>query len=453
MAQKQLPARGPQKKIVKALRSRGPTRSAAVVAFADVTRNSKPRFSTGGDGSIVVNHTEFIHEVRTDALNVFAYDVYNLDLANIETFPWLAYLAQLFEDGRLEQLEVIFKSCAPTDWSGLVELGIDYDASDDVENVTERALLNWEGSIETNVWNSAVHRSTPKNLSILSKDRFQGDDGTDNRLSSFGNLFVATTTTNGSTLIAGTTYSPVTVGHLYLRYRVRLSTPIVPNTVGDGAFRNDLSRALNPQIAQKFSVPSISSTSNALAGMESNANLVVELEDPSGLKIALPETINEYLDMSGAATATTSTPLLMCDRDVDGIMSFTMGPCAALGSTTPSASWYTKTDLQNNGMFGNSTPGSPMPDANGNIFDLIETVIDSVTHSIAVVARIYMKAGTAMRLAVGGYNAVAAVSKALTVTSGRRAAYDRIELFRTGVLRDGVNRPTTSTASAVVRYD
>lgn len=383
----QMPARGPTKKIVKALRSRGPTRSAAVVAFADVTRNMKPKFAPGGDGSVVVNHCEFIHEVRTDPTNTFAYDVYNLDLANIETFPWLAYLAQLFEDGRLEALEVIFKSCSPTDWSGLVEMGIDYDASDDVENVTERSLLNWEGSIETNVWNSAVHRSSPKNLAILSRDRFQGDDGGEPRLSSFGNLFVATTTTNGSLNLSGALYSPVTVGHLYLRYKVRLSTPIVPNTVGDGLFRNNIERALNPQIARKYTIPSVSATTNALAGMEGETNLVVEVEDPSGLKIALPQTAAEFLDGTGTA-ATTSTPLLICDRDADGIFTFTMGGATTLAPVTPSANFYKKADAVLS-VTAQATPGSPMSDASGNIFDLIETVIDTVHNSIITVARLY----------------------------------------------------------------
>lgn len=58
-----------------------------------------------------------------------------------------------------------------------------------------------------------------------------------------------------------------------------------------------------------------------------------------------------------------------------------------------------------------------------------------------------------MRLAIGGYNALTSVNKAITFTSGRRSAYDRIELLRRGLIVDGVKKSPVSTTKNIVTYD
>jgi hypothetical protein len=407
----------------------------APVAIGDVRRNARPTLWRRGDDTMLT-HVEFVGPIVTDPSNTFAYDVYPLTLENIDTFPWGAFVAQLFEDGEIESLDVIFKSTSPTNASGSVVIGIDYDASDDVEAVTLRELLNWDDTVDTNVWLSAVHRSSRKNLSIMSRLRYNASNGGDERLSSFGNLFVATTGTNLVTQVTGTDlFNQVEVGHLYLRYTVRLGVPTVPPMIGSFV-TNGREKAVYPQFAfSAFPAAAISSTANLLAGLApSDTPVITELEESYGLRVDKPTPATQYRDSTGAYAPTTS-PLLICDKDFDGMITFTMKNASTIAGTAPSGIVYDRVDA--------AVAASPpsFVDAPGvvkYVYDIVDYYVDATNYGVTIVARLALQAGQAIRLAAGLYTAGTSMFRTLTALSGRRGTYDRELLLKNGRLISGL---------------
>jgi len=386
----------------------------APTAFGSITRNMKPRFSSGGDGIIVVDHCEYIGPVVTDVTNEYAYDVYPLDLGDGTSFPWGSKIAQLYESGSLEALDVIFKSSTQTSGSGLVEIGIDYDAADATDNVTERMLLNWEDSLETNVWLSAIHRSRPKNLKKVLKERFQSESGADKRLSSFGNVYVSTTTTNLVTFISPSVYTTVTLGHIYFRYRMRLTTPTLNSSLGLGSL------AVEPQInvVTNTNNSGLSSNDNALSGMAAvdNPASVSQLDETYGCEIFRPSFSGEYVSTNGDVAADTMT-LLKFAKDFEGIMTFSMNQCSSgAANAAPVITQFRKSN-------------NPVPDLVRNVFNGIAYNLVAATSPNAkynFVMDVVAAAGTVIKIAIPLYASANAAIKYLGMAPTKRYASQRL---------------------------
>lgn len=205
------------------------------------------------DGKFIVSHDEFIADQVTESNNLFAYNVYSLNPGNNVTFPWLSIIATNFESYRFRKLRFTYRGFCGTGTSGQAVLAIDYDSNDSTTNATKASLLSTSNSVACSLWDSCVHHSTLTDLQRVGPYRFvetntltTGD--TDLRLSSAGNLFVATTNSN----IAGGTG----VGELSVSYEVEFVTPILHSA--------GFSRGRNPSHLVSPAQFTASSTTDAL---------------------------------------------------------------------------------------------------------------------------------------------------------------------------------------------
>lgn len=248
-----------QKTKPKSSKGRTPARSAPV-ALSAIKRNRVPRVTQRGN-KIVVSHCEYVADVISDVNNEFAYDVYDISPGSLDTFPWLSSIAPNYESFRFSKFNVHYKPSCSSTTGGKVVLAVDYDARDSTTNESKATLLQWESSVDSQVWEPVTHVSTVGNLNRVGPTRFisapAGSSG--DRLSSAGTLYVATTsiapaviTTNGPPV----QYVTVTLGELWIDYEVELLTPQLQLT-----FRQTGNPLLKePQFQQLISGSAIFST-------------------------------------------------------------------------------------------------------------------------------------------------------------------------------------------------
>lgn len=205
-----------------------PARSAPV-ALSAIKRNRVPRVTQRGN-KVVVSHCEYVADVVSDVNNEFAYDVYDISPGSLDTFPWLSSIAPNYESFRFAKFNVHYKPSCSSTTGGKVVLAVDYDARDSTTNESKATLLQWESSVDSQVWEPVTHVSSAMNLNRVGPTRFisapSGSSG--DRLSSAGTLYVATTsiapaviTTNGPPV----QYVTITLGELWIDYEVELFTP------------------------------------------------------------------------------------------------------------------------------------------------------------------------------------------------------------------------------------
>jgi len=384
----------------------------APAAFGHITKSMRPRFSHRGD-ALVLDHCEFIGNVNTDSSNQFAYDVYALDPANVVSFPWGAQIAALFETGELEELEVIYKSIGSTSYTGSVEIGVDYDANDDDSNVTERALMNWEDSVESNSWISFSHKSKRSNLQKFSRQRYVNDDGENPRFFSFGNVFVATTTTNAAPTATPGPFGVVTLGHLYFRYKLLLRTPQLSG-VGANALG---AKPTQPQMLVKFVTPSsgIASTTNLFAGLDVASNPTPTVKEAqTDLSIELSESNSLVLEGTASTVLAAGTPVLRFLKDFQGTFTFVCDTLTTLSSVSnPTVSQYSRAN-------GATSTNVDRPDLSKNVFEVLSSVGSTAAGTYAFVARVVAAAGTVWRVAGPTYSALASMNKYIGINYGTR---------------------------------
>lgn len=410
----------------------------APIAFKEVTRNVKPRFHMINN-KLHVDHCEYIGEVVTDPSNTFAYDAYTLDLANVTSFPWGANIFTLFETAELMELDVIYKSLVGTSTTGAIEIGIDYDAADDVNTVSERALLNWEDTVETNSWNNVAHRSKRSNLAKFSRQRFTTGTGDDERFTSFGNVFVATTTSSLPSALTST-YTQATLGHLYFRYRVKLETPQL-SSVGylSGA------RPKLPQFLKKFATTAaISTGNNALSGITvADAPIESISEEPTGIDLYITKS-NDLLQEGTVSTfGAVGSAVLQFAQDFQGFLTFSTEGLASLTSILgPTVTQYSKS----NSTF---STGGDRPDLTQNVFDVLSVAGSTSGGTYSFIAHVVAQAGTYWRIAMPTYTALSGLVKVLGLNAGTRLGADKkygdllrsTESRRDAIARSKFDRP------------
>lgn len=212
----------------KSSKGRTPARSAPV-ALSAIKRNRVPRVVQHGN-KVVISHSEYVADVTSDVNNEFAYDVYDISPGSLDTFPWLSSIAPNYESFRFRKFNVHYKPSCSSTTGGKVVLAVDYDARDATINESKATLLQWESSVDSQVWEPVTHVSSSENLNRVGPTRFisapSGSSG--DRLSSAGTLYVATTsiapaviTTQGPPV----QYVTVTLGELWIDYEVELMTP------------------------------------------------------------------------------------------------------------------------------------------------------------------------------------------------------------------------------------
>jgi len=205
------------KALNKALRPQGITSKLETVPVARsrfITTGS-PKQKTLPNGDVIVEHREFLQNiVGSQAFSVSGRPV---NPGQGQTFPWLQYLAALYESYRFEFLEFEYQNTCGSSTDGLVMLAIDYDASDPApgDKVT---MATYRGYARDAAWKDFRHHSIDADLHKLKSNYVRPgalSANQDIKLYDVGNMFIATEGMAGAT----------TVGELYVNYKVRLMTP------------------------------------------------------------------------------------------------------------------------------------------------------------------------------------------------------------------------------------
>jgi len=196
------------------------------VAKGVTTGNRRARMYQEGD-AYVVEHEEYVADVYSDMANVFAYEVYELNPGNGVTFPWLANIANRYEECEFEYLNPKYETAAPTTASGKVLLAIDFDPADDTDLGTKEELMNDDRTKSAPVWQTftqTVNRDKLRKRLYIRQDGGSPEDSADKRLQDVGNLFVGTTATSLG--------AAAMLGELWLCYKVRFFTPVLHTPIG-----------------------------------------------------------------------------------------------------------------------------------------------------------------------------------------------------------------------------
>lgn len=347
MPKQQRPER---KRPVSVSRSTLKSANSAPAAVSGRRRFSRPVWSIQGD-RFTVEHREFVNTVNSDVNNVFAYDVYPLDAANADSFPWLAGIAQNFEDFRLESFEAEYVTEIGTTSSGSVIMSCDYDAHDASLFETRQSLLQIEDSIVAPLWENVKFVASKHNLSKLSKDRYVAsaeDEKSQNRLTSFGTLYIATTPTNLMTSTVNPSPS-IVLGDLFFKYRISFATPQLPVALYTSG--NALARPTAPQLTQKSNTTTANSTNgtNLLRGL---ADTIAILNDgainPDAFGIQVVTALaNQFLDPTSSSNppVPAGEQVLLFTKDFEGLISTVFStlagsPIFTSPPTTPSVQYF-----------------------------------------------------------------------------------------------------------------
>jgi hypothetical protein len=188
----------------------------APVAKTKIVRATKPDINYARDGrSCVVSHTEFLQDLNGSVDFTTTQIPVNPGLP--ASFPWLSNIAPNFESYLFESLEFFFEDASNTTYTGTVSAAIDYDASDPAP-LSKVQLAAYESYVRSAAWKSFTQISPSGDLKKRSSYYVRTGSlaaNQDIKLYDVGNLFIAT---QGQA-------SAVPVGEIYVRYRVRFTTP------------------------------------------------------------------------------------------------------------------------------------------------------------------------------------------------------------------------------------
>lgn len=183
----------------------------------------KPTFRSAGS-ALVISHCEYSIPVYGSV--AFTTTPSSINPGNINLFPWLSTIASRFESYVFEALEFMYAPACSSATSGSVYIGVDYNTSDAPPSSIYQ-FSSYEGFVNTSSFIPRIFSASQQNLSKRKTYFVTAGviSGNDTSLSDTGNLFVATEDQGGVAKI----------GSLYVRYRVRFTTPEMETATGSNA--------------------------------------------------------------------------------------------------------------------------------------------------------------------------------------------------------------------------
>lgn len=180
----------------KPLRTRvlGADSTSVAAAYSSQVRSNNPKISYGKNGkSCRVQHKEFIQNVSgTTNFTVALFLALNPGLAG--TFPWLANIANNFEQYRAHMVRFCYLTRTGTNIPGSVMIAPDYDASD-VQPVSEQILSNYAEIVEDAPWKDLCCVLRPSGMHALGPKKFVRSGlvpGQDLKTTDIGSIILAT---------------------------------------------------------------------------------------------------------------------------------------------------------------------------------------------------------------------------------------------------------------------
>ena len=185
--------------------------------------------SADGRGSIIVRKREYLGDVVSSAIaNTFQAQVTDIQPGNPNTFPWLAAIAQHFEQYRIRGMVFEFVSLSGDSVAsvqsglGFVAMATQYDVLDN-NFINKSQIENYDMSQSAKPSRNQVHgvECAGRQSSLKQLYTYPGTSlpvGADPRLYNFGKFTIATACPGVS----------VTLGELWVSYDIELLKPKLP---------------------------------------------------------------------------------------------------------------------------------------------------------------------------------------------------------------------------------
>jgi hypothetical protein len=198
-----------------------------------LSTGSVPSF--GNMESTIIEHRESIQDIISSSVaGAFKIESFAINPGQNATFPWLSDLASNYEEYQIMGMVFEFKamsgaSVASTNTAlGSVILATEYDPTKPAFT-TKQQMENYFFAQSNRPDQSVMHAIECKGDITPVKQLYvrtgTQTTNTDLRWNDFGNFYIATTGLPGTT---------VTVGELWVTYKVKFFKPRLPITVGDG---------------------------------------------------------------------------------------------------------------------------------------------------------------------------------------------------------------------------
>jgi len=430
----------------------------APASRASIQRTTKPRWSMNGE-RMVIHHREYVGAIETDSDNIFAYDAYPIDVSNAHSFPWLAGVAQNFEDFQMESFAVeVVPSCG-TNTSGNLILSVDFDAHDPDDNETKQTLMQIEDAIQTPIWQGARYVAKPQNLRKFSRDRFvaQPSDSTaDARFTSVGVVYVATTPTNLLNANVGVPpYPTASIGDVFFDYKVSFATPQASSLL-----TTSMTAGVAPRDTQLYrnsdtSTVTASSGVNLLRGVNDSPLSRSGIIDPAAFGARVITSLaNQYIDPNTGSILSSNEKLIELSKDTSAHLLVTLAPSSGspvwttAPSSTPVIQQYVRAEESDNAL--NFVLRNDAPNLAQNTFSILQASANAAgqpaiaTYLISFAAA----AGTAIRLiSTVGYvvNLVGGVLRTRAVIDSRKFSSSELDEMRKDPVNDPYRRPVYSS--------
>jgi len=123
-------------------------------SVANVTQSGKPAYRTGRD-SIVVTHREYIEDLTSPANTYWTAVITPVNPGLASTFPWLAGVANNYEEYRFRRLRVHYVPACSTALPGETAWSFDYDAADSAP-ASKQEQLSFEGAMVNPPWSGVT---------------------------------------------------------------------------------------------------------------------------------------------------------------------------------------------------------------------------------------------------------------------------------------------------------
>jgi hypothetical protein len=185
------PPRGMQS----ATKSLGAESTSVAAAYSAPVKNNRPNIVYGPQGrSCRVIHKEFIQNV-SGTVNFTIPIFLPLNPGLIGTFPWLANIANNFEQYRCNRMRFCYLTRTGTNIPGSVLMAPDYDAAD-VAPVSEQIMSNYAEIVEDAPWKDICCLLRPSGMHALGPKKFVRSGlvpGQDLKTTDVGSFILATT--------------------------------------------------------------------------------------------------------------------------------------------------------------------------------------------------------------------------------------------------------------------
>lgn len=175
-----------------------------------------------------VKMREFITDI-TGSVD-FACSTLEINPGRDVIFPWLATIANRYEEYAFRNLRFLYEPRCSTQTAGTVMLAIDYDAKD-ITPSTKQIVLSYSGAVSSAAWKDAQCICDPRILALrghLFTRAGAAPSSTDIKTYDLGNLLICTMGFAGATAC----------GELYVEYEVDLRIPQTTESIQLGYFTN-----------------------------------------------------------------------------------------------------------------------------------------------------------------------------------------------------------------------